>query len=233
MDMKKKIYSVAVNHKKINISEKGLSRIADLINLSPNPIKDYVLPPDISRISGWFDFNDFYEFIINKFNNAIFVEIGTWKGKSIVFMAKRIKELNKNIKIFGIDTFLGNEGEVTMSQDVDIVNGTLYETYCKNIEPYKDLIDTIIGDSHDVYTQFKDESIDFLFIDGDHRYEGIAKDLKLWYPKIKYGGVIAGHDYLNAEGVNRAVNEFFKSFEVFNTTYTGKNIWFYKKDNGE
>jgi len=60
------------------------------------------------------------------------------------------------------------------------------------------------------YKLFEDESIDFLFIDGDHKYETVKKELKFWYPKIKNGGTIGGHDFF-AEGnqVKKAVEEFF------------------------
>ena len=60
------------------------------------------------------------------------------------------------------------------------------------------------------------ESLDFVYLDANHSYEGCKKDLELWYPKIKTGGVIAGHDYPSWPGVKQAVDEFFKDklFEV-------------------
>ena len=59
--------------------------------------------------------------------------------------------------------------------------------------------------------QFADESVDLIFIDADHSQEGVAKDLTAWLPKIRRGGVIAGHDYASRRhpGVKRAVDEFF------------------------
>jgi len=56
---------------------------------------------------------------------------------------------------------------------------------------------------------FHDESIDFIFLDGNHHSPFIDDDLKLWYPKLKYGGCIAGHDYIDAPDVRNAVNKFF------------------------
>ena len=59
----------------------------------------------------------------------------------------------------------------------------------------------------------EDGSLDFVYIDGDHQYESCKKDLQLWIPKIKKGGIIAGHDYLAIcfLGVVNAVNETFGS----------------------
>jgi len=57
--------------------------------------------------------------------------------------------------------------------------------------------------------QVPDNSLSMVYIDADHLYEGCLADLQRWYPKVISGGIIAGHDYLNAEyGVNRAVTEF-------------------------
>ena len=47
----------------------------------------------------------------------------------------------------------------------------------------------------------------FIYFDTDHSYEYLSKELKVWYPKVKMGGVLAGHDY--SGDVERAVKEFF------------------------
>jgi len=57
-----------------------------------------------------------------------------------------------------------------------------------------------------------DESLDFVFIDADHSYEGCSSDIQAWLPKLKADGILAGHDYDNSEypkwGVKHAVDEF-------------------------
>jgi len=57
---------------------------------------------------------------------------------------------------------------------------------------------------------FDDKSLDFVFIDGDHSYEGAVRDIHAWGPKVKPGGILAGHDYVTSElfGVRRAVAGF-------------------------
>ena len=60
-----------------------------------------------------------------------------------------------------------------------------------------------------------DASLDFVYIDGRHDYESVLADLESWWPKLRPGGIFAGHDYLNGRlpngefGVRRAVDEFF------------------------
>ena len=66
--------------------------------------------------------------------------------------------------------------------------------------------------SDEAIKEFKKNELDFVYLDADHRYEGIKKDLKMWEPKIKTGGIIAGHDYNSKQwpGVTKAVNEWAK-----------------------
>lgn len=177
------------------------------------------------NIEGMFTFQLLYSNMIQRFpNNSVFVEIGTWKGKSSIFMAEKIKESGKNITFYTIDLFNGFGGGY--DEDEDAKEGKLFEKFMKNSEPVKEFIIPLVGDSKILYDKFEKESIDFLFIDGDHRYEGIKKDLQLWFPKIKKGGIISGHDYDEPScGVRKAVDEFF-SFGA--QSYAGGCWIFYK-----
>jgi len=71
-------------------------------------------------IQGWFDFFILYDEMIQKFDNAEFLEIGTWKGRSTVYMATRIKETGKDIKLTAIDIFgeFVSEGKKEDSSDI-------------------------------------------------------------------------------------------------------------------
>ena len=71
--------------------------------------------------------------------------------------------------------------------------------------------------SVDAARKIVDESLDFVYIDADHSYESCKQDLEAWFPKVRHGGLVAGHDYLNWSkdegagcdfGVKAAVDEF-------------------------
>lgn len=47
--------------------------------------------------------------------------------------------------------------------------------------------------------QFENNTLDFVYIDADHRYDVVVEDLRAWWPKVRPGGVFAGHDYLNSD----------------------------------
>jgi len=64
--------------------------------------------------------------------------------------------------------------------------------------------------STEATTLYEDNSLDFVFIDGSHLYEDVLADLQAWFPKVKKGGHIAGHDF-PWPNVKRAVIEFFSN----------------------
>jgi len=66
------------------------------------------------------------------------------------------------------------------------------------------------GRSVEVAKSFADESLDFVFIDADHTYEAVKADLEAWFPKVRKGGIVSGHDYVEYQnfGVIKAVDEF-------------------------
>ena len=70
---------------------------------------------------------------------------------------------------------------------------------------------------------FGDNSLDFVYIDAKHDAGSVLQDCGVWYPKIKKGGIICGHDYDTTMGseVPQAVDEFFKRFDK--TVHSGAN----------
>lgn len=86
--------------------------------------------------------------------------------------------------------------------------------YIPLLHEYKnnDKVELIKRYSNEAVFYFKDESLDFIYIDANHEYEYVVEDIKLWTPKVKIGGLIAGHDYISSPGVRKAVQETYKGF---------------------
>lgn len=70
----------------------------------------------------------------------------------------------------------------------------------------------------------KDNELDFIFIDADHSYEAVKKDIIAWYPKVRKGGIISGHD-INLEGVKMAVSELLNGWKDTKIDH----VWVYRK----
>jgi len=82
----------------------------------------------------------------------------------------------------------------------------VFETWRANIERagLREWVSPIPLPSVEAAAQFNDASVDFVFIDADHSYDAVRADIRAWRPKLRAGGLLAGHDYDRAE-VRRAV----------------------------
>jgi predicted O-methyltransferase YrrM len=79
----------------------------------------------------------------------------------------------------------------------------------ENLAKYGSKVEFVQKESSAAAGQFQDGYFDFVYIDGNHDYEFVRQDLALYWPKIRVGGMIAGHDYhFSQKGVIKAVDEF-------------------------
>lgn len=161
-------------------------------------------------IQGWFSYKDFLAKMIRESNDAHFVEIGTWKGKSAAFAGVEIANQKKNIRYDTIDWFKGS-GEPAHINDPEI--DSLYEVCLSNLKPVLDYVNVINSDSVEAAKNYEDGSVDFLILDGDHSFDGVKRDLEAWLPKIKEGGVLCADDW-NWRGVKENIKELFTDYEV-------------------
>jgi predicted O-methyltransferase YrrM len=176
------------------------------------------------NIEGWFDFPILYKLAVERSNNnSHFVEIGSWMGKSASFLAVEIINCNKNIKFDCIDTWNGSDEH----NGFDILNqeDKLYNTFKDNIKTLNHIINPVRMNSIDASKLYEDNSLDFVFIDAAHDYNNVKLDIQNWYPKVKTGGLFAGHDYTPAwQGVIDAVNEFASELN-YNINRTDVSAW--------
>lgn len=168
----------------------------------------------------WFSYGRLYENIVRKLpDHSHIVEVGSWKGKSSVFMAVEIINSGKSIKFDCVDTWMGSKDGLTHNNP-SVVNDQLYDIFIQNIEPVKHIINPIRMTSFEASKLYENCSLDFVFIDAGHSYASVKQDIESWLPKIKTGGILAGHDYTDAwPGVKKAVNEKFKN------VISGQQCW--------
>lgn len=162
----------------------------------------------------WFTYPKLYSDMVKEFpSGSKFVEVGAWKGKSAAYMAVEIINAEKDIEFYVVDTW---EGSSEHKDNPELQE--LFHIFTENMKPVDNYHIPMRMTSLEAATRFEDESLDFVFIDAAHEYEHIKEDLNAWYPKIKSGGILAGHDFYpdqpNWGGVHRAVTE------VFGTNYT-------------
>jgi len=160
-------------------------------------------------IQGWFDFENIYDFAVKNLNNCNFLEIGAWAGKSTAYMANLIREQDKNIKFYTVDTFLGEPTCQFHLDKVQQLGGTIFNEFWSNISDLglQSYVHPIISTSHNCIDKIRDKEFGFIFIDGAHDYESVNNDLHHVYDHVSNGGLIGGHDY-NSQ-CKSAVDNFF------------------------
>jgi hypothetical protein len=172
------------------------------------------------KLEGWFDFEAVYYRIAREIPpGAAIAEVGCYKGKSIAYLAVEIlnralwdPEFSKALpRFYCIDTW-ANRGY------------DMYPEFTKSLWPVASLITPVQMPSCAASLLFPDGGLDFVFIDACHDYEYIYHDIKAWFPKIKKGGYIGGHDYDNAgvPGVRKSVDEFFPNAEKIGISWLWK-----------
>ena len=133
-------------------------------------------------------------------SGLIGAEIGVCQGDNAEFMLNILKPSMLYL-IDPWDNFFDNGSNEIIGEAQYLETRTRLDKYNN-----KKIIRT---SSLEANKSFNNNELDFVYIDADHNYIEVVRDLMLWYPKIKKGGVLSGHDYhKNMMGVVNAVNEF-------------------------
>ena len=179
-------------------------------------------------IVGWFDFEDIYaQAIAEAKEGAVFVEVGCCYGRYTAFMAQGIKDSGKAVAFYAVDPW----GNTLTTPTQDPATSEHYDTFVANMTALGLLGDVHVKRTFSVLAaaDFDDASLDFVMLDGDHQYPAISADIQAWLPKLKPGGVLAGHDFVQPKlwpGVAIAVNDNLPRLrvETRNTSF-----WFRKE----
>lgn len=152
------------------------------------------------------------------------VEIGVAFGGH----AESILRISTIDKLYGIDPYLNmkdyNDPMNLSQEEFD----QLYRFTLDRLAPFGDRYQHIRKKSKDSVINVPE--LDFVYINSDHSYKGVWEDLCEWYPKIRIGGVIGGHDYNhpNFPGVKQAIDEFFGRFS-WEVHTEGEGVWWVEK----
>lgn len=162
------------------------------------------------------------------------IEVGTWKG---AFALKIIATL-KPSKFSAVDPYELFPGMVS-APSIEYNNQESLDQLAINVTKLLEASNgrLIREKSVDAASRFQDNSIDFVYIDGDHTLEGIQADINAWWPKVKTGGIFCGDDYNPGKtgkgfkyGVVEGVNDFAQKNNLDVITYTlGQRQWLIHK----
>ena len=151
-----------------------------------------------SKIQGWMSDKERAWLYEQATKCDTWVELGVYYGRSLFAVAMGIKP---NGKIYTVD------------------NGTMYFKTLDLIADHRPDVEIvpIVGDSAESVGGVSHQ-VDCVFIDADHSHDAVVKDINTWFPKVKSGGVICGHDFKEVESAIRAT--------IGDCEQAGHSIWF-------
>lgn len=161
---------------------------------------------------------------INKLEGELVgVEVGVCLAHTTEAFAKGIKNLKKLYAVDNYPTFVDWDGSDWNQDRQDLMKKAAQE----KMLAHKDKVEFLHVSSEEFVKTIEDESLDFIFIDGDHSFEAALKDFQNYYPKVKKGGIFGGHD-IQLDSVRNALTYFLKekSNEVIGVT---NSAWYLRK----
>ena len=152
------------------------------------------------------------QFIKNRNNKSLIgAEVGVGQGHN----AESILKILNIEQLYLIDPY--SQTPVDISKKIQAREG---------LSKFKDKINFIYEPSPEAVNLIPDE-LDFVYIDANHSYASVKKDVEAWFPKIKINGILGGHDFIWLKGVHKAVTEFVNEKNL--KLYHDMADWWVKK----
>jgi SAM-dependent methyltransferase len=143
----------------------------------------------------------------------LIAEIGCWQGRSTRVLADHSPGT-----VFAIDHFLGVPE--LLYELADRPPYWLYKSFIMHLIDRENVV-PIRRSSRDASKLLSKLRFDMVFIDGDHEYQAVHEDIRWWTPLVAPGGILCGHDYQDAIGVEQAVGELLPHAMIADDT----SIW--------
>ena len=167
-------------------------------------------------------------------DNLVGAEIGVHVGESFLTLLQTCPNISK---LYGVDPYvpyvdyLKEEGQsfdpmVVDEKEIEYIKLVSYHR--QKFSGHKDKIVFYEMDSIEASKKVEDKSLDFIFIDSYCSFEQAKNDIKVWYPKVKDGGIFAGHDW-NMPLVRLAVTKFRENENIKSRMSTYDDTWIWYK----
>lgn len=146
-----------------------------------------------------------WEPFLRKYNCDYVCELGVFQGDNFMEMIKHNPKL-----AVAVDAWKDSGEHPRKYDDYDQTEFDAQYQMFKNRVEGKPFVQIVKDFTTEAARQFPDEYFDFVYVDADHSYEACYADILAWYPRVKTGKFLAGHDYKKGFGVVEAVNKFVK-----------------------
>ena len=169
------------------------------------------------RPLGWFNNEEgaFYCAAVERHPKGVLVELGVHLGRSLSYVLESCRCLG--FTVFAVDMWIDVVPDEIDERTHWRGGVHRWQRFNENLKAMggEGYVNVLRMDSIDAANNFKNESVDVIFIDTLHTYEHTKGELEVWWPKLKHGGEMLGHDYNNANpGLVQAVDERFGKPDV-------------------
>jgi cephalosporin hydroxylase len=169
---------------------------------------------------GWNSDHPYLTDTITRNRPRTIVEVGVWKGASVITMAKQIRSCGTDGVIIAVDTWLGSsehwlQPDWFEGMSCQFGHPQIYHKFMANVieSGTENYVIPFPIDSINAASVLRERgiSIDMIHIDGGHHYDTVTMDLKAWWPLLQPGGTFVGDDYCQEwSGVKSAIDDFFR-----------------------
>ena len=193
-------------------------------------------------VPGWFNYESLHDHVLSRLRRkhptgpVILVEVGCWAGRAVCHLAAKFKESGLAGKVYAVDNWKGSrcDGLDETIKHIEFEGRPLYDLFLQNVRDcgLADCVTAVREDSAGAARYFDDGQVDYCFIDADHSEGAVVRDIKSWLPKVKPGGILAGHDY-DRQSVYDAVKSVLGELPVFgghprNCPVVGMTCWYHE-----
>jgi len=178
----------------------------------------------IQDIADYCDYHSLYDaMVLEARTGDILVEVGSLYGHSLCYLGLKAKEAEKRLKVYSVDLGIGVSED--HSEDFTDTSILLQNVRSAGVS---DIVKCLSMDTIDGSKLFADNSLQFVFLDSGHDRDTIRTELQNWWPKIKPGGYLAGHDYNHPHhpAVCQEVDSFFHGGAMFSPI---PSVWIKRK----
>lgn len=158
------------------------------------------------------------------------VEVGVWRGEFSAYLLSHWPG-----KLWLVDSWEERENYLDVANVSREQHAANYQAALDAVAPHAGRVDIIKGCSVCAAPFFDGGCLDFVFLDAEHSYEAVTEDLNAWLPKLRPGGLMCGHDFLNYSGplgefrVKAAVLDFTRErgAQVYASREPWPSLWYF------
>ncbi len=209
-------------------------QLLDAIWRGHDPIQNFDTRGEAPDAQGWNSDHRYLTDVIAEVRPRLVVEVGVWKGASVLTMARALRDLGLDGVVLAVDTWLGswehwlsgpNQYGINVDQDLGFEVGfpRLYAKFVANVrsQGLQDYVVPLPCDSNNAACIVKERGLhcEVMHLDGGHDFEAVDRDLRAWWPLIADGGALIADDYSKDggwPGVCAAVDGFVTTTPVAN-----------------